>query len=455
MENQQEEQGISLLQLIKVLFGRKVLLLLITIITTLVGSLAILLGYNKLKVNYIARFDYVIPRLETGKYIDGSKFDVRDVVSYDNLEDVKASSQTFKNIDIGNMFEKEKISLKKNSYKNEDTNEITYDYTISVSKKYFNSKEKAKLFIEAIASTPYDKTVELLDTVKYDSNLELFSKATIYDVQIKLLESQLELLDSKYDQLIEFYGNINLNEGRSIEDVKGDMDIYFTNYSLKNLYIEIEANGYVKDYENYSVELKLEKKDLQIEKEQNTAKINELQAKVDALIASAGNLQSVELTSYNNQIATFTVRNIDIDREIDIINKKLGITYDLNSDGTYKLDSKGHRVEIEGTNTVDTTEFEAKLEKYKNQLVQFTASYQSVEKEVVTNYSSVYFTYNNVIKETGGFSAIIAVGASLFMGLVIGCIVNLCLDYKKLNPNYVAVEPKTETKEENNEEEQA
>ena len=95
-----EDEGVSLGQIFKVIFNRKILLLIVSLSVAVVFFVSFYLIYNPSVRNYEVGFIYEAPSLSQGKYIDGSVFSYSDVVSLNNLEKVKASNEKYKDIDI-------------------------------------------------------------------------------------------------------------------------------------------------------------------------------------------------------------------------------------------------------------------------------------------------------------------------------------------------------------------
>ena len=132
MENIENDEGLSLSELFHIIFNRKWLLLIITAVITLIGTLGIVLIINNKKETYTADFTISFPT-NNNVYPDGTRFNYLDMISYDNLKEVKDSNATFKNINIQDMYEKNHITIATTSNNTDETNK----YSISVKGKYF------------------------------------------------------------------------------------------------------------------------------------------------------------------------------------------------------------------------------------------------------------------------------------------------------------------------------
>lgn len=438
MQNENQEDGISLGQLFKVMFGRKILLAIITVVIFIIGTLVFKFGYNDSQKYYQAQFDYTIQGINDGQYLDGSSFDYRDLISLENLKAIQESNQEeYGSVDVEAMYENNDIYIKHQvEYLviNDTETEVVTDeyYVIYAKESYFKSSTQAKNFISDVASQPLAKTLELVNDMIYTNNLTMFDQATIYESQVNYLQSQLSFLTDKYNTLMNYYGNTTLSNGVTISTLLSEINIYFENYSLSVLNDEIKLNGYVKEDTMYQSQLKTELDALNKELELNGKKLTALEAQRNALIKAAteGNsgLQNLDLTSYNEQIVTLTLRNQDITYEIEVINKKLETI----------------------NNRSNSSSFETKLKDYREKLEEFTKTYQDTEKVVVANYAKVNFAANSKVVANGGYNMLLIAIVFLVLGGIVGCVVNLCLDGKKLSANYV--EPTKENQEENKDE---
>jgi len=256
MEN--EENGITLSQLLKVMIGRnkkrKILLGCITLAIFIIMALALKIVYNGSKEVYTANFDWTAVGLNEGKYVDGSNFDYLTLQTTDVLNDVKNSNERFNSIDVNALVNRGAFSIKKIEEKDKENNVLSTSYRITTLQKYYPTNVIAREFVEAVGNYPIKKTIEKLETVNYDSNIVAYNSSIIFDAQVDYLKAQYSLLNKEYKTLIETYGDVTLNN-KSVSKVQQEMLTYFTNYSLDSLTNEISNYGYVKDYNEYRTNL--------------------------------------------------------------------------------------------------------------------------------------------------------------------------------------------------------
>lgn len=427
---EEKDDGISIGQFLSVLFGRKVLLAIITVVIFIFGTLCFKLFFSDLGVYYQARFEYSIQGIENSTYIDGSQFNYRELISYENLMAIKNSDAKFKTVDVEGLCDDNAIyisyEIEYRQTENGYTDEIVDQYyKLTTMKKYFASKEQAREFVSAIANQPIEITEELVNKTDYTANLQNYENSIAYENKITYLQNQLGLLNQKYQSLIDFYGDVQY-EGKKLSNILSLVNIYYENNSLDSLYQEAIQNGYVNG-DTQKAQLETEKATLLDEKKLNTNTIAALTAERQSLIDSVSNmssgLQNLDLSVYNQKIAELTIRNAEIDYQIEVINRKLGI-----------IQEDGAETPNEIASVESLTKFIDKLDASKAKMEEFTEQYTTIERQVITEYSKIYHRANSVILEAGGTSIVIVAAGCLVGGLVIGCVTNLCLDYKKLKP---------------------
>ncbi|MCR5787033.1 MAG: hypothetical protein K6G28_04970 [Acholeplasmatales bacterium] len=467
MEDMQED-GITLGQLFKVMFRRWKLLLMVTIGTALVIIMAITFVYNKGKKIYSADFNWTLTGVQEEKYIDGSKFDYKNLVTLDTLQKVKDSDESFKNISVEDLVKNGGISISKKDVRDtKDSSAVTKSYyTITTYQKYYKSAEQAKNFVKAIASVPVYETINMLDEMNYTSNFDSYNKSLIYDNQVSYLKDQYALLNENYKTLVETYGDVKLQgepfNNNTISQQQAILETYFKNHPIDSLQIEINNSGFVKDYTTYNVILKANIDDLYNTYTNNQEKILNLKAIVTELLSIANDkgVQSLELSAYNEQIQKLTVQNVDIKAEMKNSLRKIA-RQDQYSTNHEKFVSDYEKLTKSGifadfndifsdiNNSVSTkAEFDEKLETvYKNQLETYTNDFKNAQKDVISNNSKVSYENASVIVASGGISSALTVVLSLIVGLVIGCFVNLIIDSKYLHENTRNIEDIKEIKD--------
>lgn len=411
--NEQIEKGISLIDLWKVIWNRKIILGIISVIILILGIIAIKFGYNPNKVIVSTTFEYTFPGVENGKYPNGQKFDYRDIVGLKTLEAATNSKDMFANINIEEMYDEADITINKvYTTKNGTEVEVLNTYRIEALAKYFNNEKVAKDFLLTLINMPYDKAISSIDKLTFDGYLISSSKSAQYDSEIDFLIKQRDLLKNGYAKLIETYDDQYIGT-KKISEYQIDVARYFTDNNIDLLVVGLNNSDYVKNIESYLSQLNLELKNLEKDQTDNNALKDALEAEVKTLVGyygnSAGSISTYE--EFNKQIAECIKKAIQIAREIRTIEDK---------------------IRSQGVTSSDKTAFENQIKSFYDELVKLTNDYEKVTKEIYLNNSNIYYSKSSVVEYNGGISMPIAAVASLIVGFGIACVAILIVDLPKL-----------------------
>lgn len=418
-----EDEGVTLGQIFRAMFHNKIRLLIVGITTLIVVFIFITLGYNKNSKTYVAKFKYSDINIANGHYSDGSPFNTLDLVNL--LEDVKNSNEVkYSNVDVDKivahnaMTITEEITVNKAEDEKEETEYITSHYTLIFAAKYFPDYNTAKSFIIDLINYPILKSNSMVSEIVFDENLTLFDSSNIYSSQINYLTNQENMILSGYESLISTYGDLVI-DGKKLSSRVSEINLYFNNNQLAMLSDEVQQNGYIKDLDGYRNTLETQKYNLTLELKSNQAKLDQLIDDRNSLIekaTSTSSLQTLDLSTYNNAIITLTQRNVDINQEIEVIDRY------LNSSETYTPELKAN--------------FEARLTSFRTKLAELTTDYKNCYLKAIENYN-VYYNDASKVVGTGGLSITVSFALSVLAGLVVACIVNLCFDHKMLSKEYL------------------
>lgn len=419
-----EDEGVTLGQIFRAMFHNKIRLLIVGITTLIVVFIFITLGYNKNSKTYVAKFKYSDINISNGHYLDGSPFNTLDLVNL--LEDVKKSNEAkYSDVDVDKiavhnaMTITEEITVNKADDEKEETEYITSHYTLTFAAKYFPDYNTAKSFITDLINYPIVKSNSMVSEIVFDENLTLFDSSNIYATQINYLTNQKNMILAGYELLISTYGDLVI-DGKKMSSRVSEINLYFNNNQLAMLNDEVQQNGYIKDLEAYRNNLETKKYNLTLELTSNKTKLDQLIDDRNSLIEKAtttSSLQTLDLSTYNNAIITLTQRNVDINQEIEVIDRY------LNSSETYTPELKAN--------------FEARLTSFRTKLAELTTDYKNCYLKAIENYNVYYNDASNVVS-TGGLSITVSFALSVLAGLVVACIVNLCFDHKMLSKEYLA-----------------
>lgn len=430
-----EEEGMSLIDIIKVSFGTnkkaRIRFGIVLLGVMLLTYLAIGVIYNGRKADYTANFQYQIPSLiETKKndgvttvsYLDGTPFNVNSLTTLSHLKEVKDSDPEFANIDVETMYEKTHIKASYNS-----SNE--YQYSISARERYFSNKEQAKKFINALLQLPLTVSSKLVDSI---DNSVFINQAIETDnsliYEINTLINQATYITETYETLVTTMALENKTkvsiDGNVVEisALKVDADNKLQDLSISLYLTEVESKHYIRNYSSQEV-----KDELTTTYNNYVAESTELQKKID---------------NYNSMIQAGTMLNANYENYVKCMDRKIIVD---------------HQVEVyEGfvNHGVESAEFEARLANAVSTLRSITDDLTKVQKSIYKGDSNaIYFAKNNIVEETGDINIFVIILAAFVLGVLASSIVNLAYGYSSYKLEKINKKENNKTEEKKEEKE--
>ncbi len=451
MEDFEREEGISLLAILKVIFGRKLLLLIVSVASAVFLFLVIQFGLNSLKQVYQASFSFSDPNMINGKYVDGAGFNYNSLITRENLESIKSSNDLYKSINLDAIYENNGISITvEEVYSLDEATLRSQTYTLKANKKYFTSAKQARAFIKDIIETSTRTNRDKVRNLYYDSNFEAYDNATTLDAKLYYLKNQYNYINTRYKTLKDTYSDFVISStNRSLTSYESDFKaaFYLTDYSVDALNSSLINNVYVLNYaenedlyrDTYTTYQSMYNSNI-ITIENTSETLAQILAKIkyepsttptsgsSATQTTTNSKETLDLiASLEKTILDATLANTDYATKIQYYQNVLELL-DTEDDGYHARASQE-----------DSEKFLQKLDAAKEKLEEYTDTFKMVESEVLTANNNVYYTYNNVIVIGGGLKLVYAIIVSIVGGFVIGACVNLIVDFKKLVPE----EPKT------------
>lgn len=418
MEETVENGGVTIGHIFRTIFSVKWLALILAAAITLVGALSMYL-FGKSREVYAVSFEARITGSGTNAeeivFPDGKLFRYDAMVSYDNLEKVKASNDEFKDIDIETMYEKGDITIERAYTKRIEDSELEiYDvsYLMTAKTKYFKEKTIARDFLRELTQFPNKYLAEMY--IDYNRYLAYVDDTVRYDVQLGYLSSQASLIQGAYENLIGSYGgNFVIKDGKTLSSYLLDLNSYLTNVAkLSQLSNEVFINRYVRSdgegnphpeairqYEISKFYKERELEDLNAAYEAAKEKYKDYVTPgstildIDALIATE--------TNYENS-------RVALEREIADLKDFLDSTKQTLNDDLY-----------------DT------IKDISARLAEFTKEYTEIASTVYTERTIVSYMNTGIIETDGGFGLLISGAVGLVAGLVIACIVAYIVGSRK------------------------
>ncbi|MDE7263935.1 MAG: hypothetical protein K2N64_04680 [Anaeroplasmataceae bacterium] len=413
---EEKEDGISLGDIFHVLLIKKWLLLAVTLVITLVGVIFVQFFYNPRKIEYHATFEIRFPKVEEGRYPDGTEYLYKEFISLENLKKAQETNEKFSTIDVEAMKGSNAISIQENEILVNNEPVKTGIFTIYVMKNYFDSSEQARDYMLALISIPAQMVVEKSKLIDYDRYLKQFNLVEDYASQMDILINQKNLIISNYESLINNYStvhSITLEEGttKTISEAQSEIESYFTRYDLEAMKNEIEQNGYVQPDSEFLITVQNRKAQLEREFIENNMKLKNLNDQIKELGGSTG--QTVILQDLISTMSSLTARNAEIEYTIENVYEKY-----LNA-----MNEPGYAEKLAA--------FEVRLKTHYEKLQEFTDVYAAFNNEIYETNTKILVSAGSIIVQDGGVSLYLSLAVFLVIGLLLGCCLNLCLDMPK------------------------
>lgn len=420
----EENNGTTLGDILKPILKVKWLVLIITAVITLVGTLIINFAYNPTDTYYSMDFSLLLPEDDGNviyTYPDGKKMHFADIVAADALAEVKQSDpDKFKDIDVSKIIDKSAIGIARNvTVRNSENAVPEVTYTITLKSQFVKDYNLARQFLTELASRPikYLSSLETNHFVYYD----LSEKADDYESELELLESQLDYVISEFEKLSKTYGENFKADGKSITAHLNEIIAYKDKDRLGSLAIKVREEGILKN-ESVISEYEMKLKDLTKQRDLAQATLNNL---LSTGSSSQGNVIYVDATVIKQQSDLVESLN----QQIETVNKY-----------------------ITGKN-VDST-FETRYIKTERDIIKaYTETLKSVASEAYVKSSAVTFLSVNAVVREGGISLVVSILISLFVGVVISLIAGyvtgkVILNKKEQSIADVVTEPASQTDKE-------
>lgn len=393
---EEEKEGISIAEIFKIIFSQKWLALIVAVLITVGGVLALYFGYNKYSTYYVTTFSVSFPGSEESipVYPDNTPFNYRDIISRNNLSQIK-SDERFENIDVYGMYAASDLSISRNDMEL-TTDKLETTYTLTVRAKYFDNQSQAEAFLDQLAQTPLRYIDNL--AVNQDLYLREYDNSDFYEDKVHLLKSQVDFLNENLADLSKITGGTIKNNCLTLIN---QLSLYTQKLDIaigemrKNYYVHnVQA---VKDnYSNMLEALESQCKSKRNELNLLFGKLNENDPTVDIMLTS-------------ERIETLAKEIAELESRITI----------------YKAYT------AEGAALKSNPEFSQRLADLNSQLKSITDQYENNLAQYYRLSSLV--AYEGAIKLSGGLGLFAIILISLIAGVVLAMIAAFSVGYVKLN----------------------
>lgn len=420
---EEEESGIKWGAVFAVIKKRLIFIIAIAVVAALVAGLLTGFVFNAGKDTYTLSFDLKSPSGE-GSLPDGTAFSVQNLVYSGNLQKVKDSNEMFAGLDIG-ILSSGDITITDNNRAVEGEEErpaADARYTITAKESCFDSYEQADEFMHAVAESFVTLTQEALNGRNYSAWEQSYTLAPDYDERINVLRSQYNYVLSVYDGLIatRAYADFEV-DGYTVEQHRaqaaGDISTRLT--ALGN---EQSISAYVLGDSNNAV--LYEAKELERQKQVNTAKIEALKKEIEDLLTKYGPLISASqldtFESFHADIASLTQRNVEIDDQLERLYTSIGY-----------VEQEGKWVTGTGQLSKAPQTFTDEMEALRTRIAADTQTMSKVVSAVYSGFTAAEFRQAGAEVTSGGTNTIfVTVAAFVVAAFAAACVFALA-GYRK------------------------
>ncbi|MDY0277774.1 MAG: hypothetical protein RBQ97_06785 [Acholeplasma sp.] len=321
---EERNQEISLLDLWKKIWKNKYLVIIITFVIVVLGTIFALF-YNRNNTVLKNKFVYSFINFSDDKYPDGSFFDYNDLVKEEFVTAIKENDSEFNFLDVESLIEDELFVISKEEERLTNSTEIIdWYFEISVPLKYFNNdKLLAQRFVESIhtkvLTTVREKNASLLiynyiNPINVPIRYTSVNSQTFFD-QIEIIKNQYALLKDAFKAFIDGNGRVTINK-YSVVNAQNDFLLWYSTYvNIASLEATVKEKGYIKNVAETKRQVTALVTNYQRRLDINKQVITELEASFTKLTAN-GNV-TIESNSLLDEITLRITQNVEYQKQID------------------------------------------------------------------------------------------------------------------------------------------
>lgn len=427
-----QEQGVSLGDIFGWIFKGKIPGLIVAGILFLLSFIAIVFIVSPSGEIYEVQFDYSgIPGLNGGTYIDGTKFNYQDIIVEENVNAVIENNKKlyaegktnydYSTIDLEKLFESNKFTIDvkriywENDNKDAEPELKATNYIISLPPKAFKSATLAKMFVKDLIERPLYKTQEMVETMDFKTNLDMYNSVLSFDTKLDYLKAQVSLLENGFNSFNGKVGGTQYTiDGKTYNfaAIVAGINDFLSSQNYSTMSAELRQIGYVNDKTLAKHRYEIQMDDLVKEE----AYLNAQLTKVNETYTEAK--EALESIGTGTVVTTDQVLSLLTQLNDTLLNKKTSLDSEILAN---KEEQRKLQIKIDALNTLsdeDNAAFKARLDNIYERLVIETETYDKVYKTITTRDMYVYYTNSNVITTTGGMSAMIKFGAPVVLAIV-------------------------------------
>ena len=405
-----QNDGLSLLDIIKLIWKRKILVGIITLIVLIISLLLILFWYNPNNATYQSDFELTFSGSDQDIYPTGKKFNYRDIVSLDRLNKIKQSNSKYSKINIDKLYDENNIRISRLA--SSDTTKISNNYSIVVADSGINDEKVIKDFINDLLKDVTNEIIVDVNSISYTYNFSGVDNYSLYTDVLNFLIYQKDIIINAYENLILTYGESYSIDGTTLNAKLSTINNTIKNLSLNGLLSMAEQNRYVidsQDVENYNSLITTRISSLLRIKEEN-----------DLIINSYSNLGS--LIVYED-IQKRIAQNASIVLQLrNLLNSYNETNYSFTNEDILAP-------------SLPSEEYKLSIESVYKEINDLVIDLENDVKAMGSDSLILNFESNSIVEKSGTINIFIAIVAGLVLGLILGSVVVLIIDIPRLNKN--------------------
>lgn len=405
-----QNDGLSLLDIIKLIWKRKILVGIITLIVLIISLLLILFWYNPNNATYQSDFELTFSGSDQDLYPTGKKFNYRDIVSLDRLNKIKQSNSKYSKINIDKLYDENNIRISRLA--SSDTTKISNNYSIVIADSGINDEKVIKDFISDLLKDVTNEIIVDVNSISYTYNFSGVDNYSLYTDVLNFLIYQKDIIINAYENLILTYGESYSIDGTTLNAKLSTINNTIKNLSLNGLLSMAEQNRYVidsQDVENYNSLITTRISSLLRIKEENDLIINSYST-LGSLIV----YEDIQKRIAQNASIVLQLRNL------------------LNS---YNETNYSFTNEDILAPSLPSEEYKLSIESVYKEINDLAIDLENDVKAMGSDSLILNFESNSIVEKSGTINIFIAIVGGLVLGLILGSVVVLIIDIPRLNKN--------------------
>ena len=448
---EEREEGMSLGEILSLMFKKKLILLIITLVVAVIGIVGIIAIYNPMKKTTTVEFYYSKTTLADGSYANGKAFQVKDIISEKNVNDVIASNEEYNVLDANSVYSGLKIDTVQEV---DEEKKVKTFYKITISSKLLKNDALGKKFLVDLINFPVKKDGEIIEELDLKKELNKYDEAKTYEDAFGYLDSANKKFVEEFNKLIETYGDVLYKDKAGTTKLFSsrllDAQVYIKNLDLNTLYTTENGSkgGLIIDY-GLILDYTFSKQSIQNELNEINDRLDVVQKQIDSINEQ---YQMIKDMQQSGQIVVDDGAQNVIQKQADLSNQKVQLVKQkekvelrlenetktnvyvgsrgVKSESQYNALSAEEKASYEAISIAESkTQIKNKLDQMKNYLSSQFDLIEQIKLDLNSDSTYVYYQSNTITKTSGGLNVYLAVILSLLIGLVVGCIVSFALSY--------------------------